>query len=328
MPSARHRPEATVAPSVRRMVRVAWVAATLAAIAFPAGVGAQDRAAEDLMERAFRERSAGHFERALALFESAWQRTLSPRALAQRAITEQALGRWPAAYAHYRDALGAASDPWIAGHRAALEQALAVVRERVGLVDLRGGPADAEVRIDGEPVAVLPLPAPLPLEPGIRVLEIRALNRTPLRRAIAVIAAQVSVEPVPMQLGADPGAAGTPSSGRGVAWGVTAGAAVALVGGAVANVIWLDNEATYNSRCVTPALAVDPSCQRGGMYFEGYNTRATSSLVGMIAGYGAAFALGITAIVLHVRAGAPPPARAGVRCAPAPGPGVQCAVTF
>jgi len=290
---------------------------------------AQDRVSDELMARAFRERDARRFERALELFETVWQRTLSPRVLAQRAITEQAMGRWPLAYTHYQDALNAASDPWITEHRAPLERALVVVRERVALVELRGGPVDAEVRIDGERAGILPLRAPLALEPGIRVLEVRAMHHTTLRRAIAAVGGQSSVEVVSMRLGEVAGGDETSGSGRGAAWAFTAGAGVALIGGVVAHVFWADAREQYGRRCLDPSLLASLDCTTG-VYVLARDEIADPARVGMIVGYGAAFALGVTAIVLHVRA---PPAsataaRAGVRWAPTLGPGFQCAVSF
>jgi len=141
-------------------------------------------------------REQGKDAEALAVFVRAQELAPTPRALAQRALAEQALGDWAQAEVHLRDALAATDDPWILRHRQALDGAFAVIGEHLGQLQLNGGIAGAELRLDGQLVGTLPLSAPLRVVVGRPMLEVAAAGYYPVRREIAIKAGSLSTESI------------------------------------------------------------------------------------------------------------------------------------
>jgi len=152
--------------------------------------------AEALILQGLQLREQGKDFDALQLFERAHALAPSPRALAQRALAEQALGRWVQAEEHLREALASTSDPWIVQHRAALEGALAVIGEHLGHLQINGGVAGAELRLDGRLVGRLPLSAPMRVVVGRPLLEVTLAGHYPVRREITIKAGSLSTETI------------------------------------------------------------------------------------------------------------------------------------
>jgi tetratricopeptide (TPR) repeat protein len=152
--------------------------------------------ADALIMQGLQLREQGKDSEALRLFERAHQLAPTPRALAQRALAEQALGHWAQAETHLREALAAAGDPWIAQHRQALESSLAVIAGHLGYLQINGGTAGAELRVDGQLVGRLPLSGPLRVVVGRSLLEVTLDGHYPVRREITIKAGALSTETI------------------------------------------------------------------------------------------------------------------------------------
>src|SRR5262245_11508772 len=101
------------------------IAATAIAIACALAPSAGDESAESLLKLGIELRRLDQNAEALALFERAYAREPTPRALAQIGLAHQALGNWIAAERAVARAVGERDDPWIAKNRDPLETALA-----------------------------------------------------------------------------------------------------------------------------------------------------------------------------------------------------------
>lgn len=335
----RTRPRA--APTRRATLRPAWALLVSLALS-PAMVYGQSRNVEALYDEAFRLRDAQQFERALDLFTRAWEQTRAPRARAQMAITEQALGRWAIAFAHYREALAAADDPWIRSHAGPLTQAFAVVQRRVGHFEVRGGPPGAEVFVNGQRVAALPMHEPAPVEAGTSVVALRAPQHHGIQREVTITAGQTAIESMvltPLELPAvapressaptppppppDVARVSSARPGATLAWVFTGAAAFALVAGVVSQAYWASSRTDYNDRCPdrSTGLLAPPECAEGASYALERDSVMGPALVGMVVGYGLGAALGVTSIVLHAaaRSGPRPDGRGSVFLRTSPG---------
>jgi hypothetical protein len=147
-----------------------------------------DQEAEDLIRQGLELREKTEDEAALRMFRKAYDlaRSGRARALVQVALAEQALGRWSDAEAHLNEALRHESEPWIVHNRKLLEQALVEIQDHLGWLQLSGGVAGAEIRINGQAVGVLPLAAPLRVPNGSVALEAHAAGYLPILRTVIV----------------------------------------------------------------------------------------------------------------------------------------------
>lgn len=160
-------------------------------------IAGQARAAsepDDLVSQGVERRRHGDDSGALCLFEEAYGKGHSPRALAQMALAEQALGKWVAASEHIRQALGLERDPWILKNRSVLNESAARVAEHVGQIDILGGTPGAEVRLDGVARGILPLRQPLAATTGTVTIDLLMRGRLPLRRTTSVRAGEITRE--------------------------------------------------------------------------------------------------------------------------------------
>lgn len=311
---------------------------------------AADAEAEALITRGITLREQGKDDEALGLFRSAYTKSPSPRAGAQVALAEQALGLWVAAEADLMRALAVESDPWILKNRAALEGALAVIRRRLGSLEIRGNDG-ADVVLDGVRLGALPATAPFRVEAGKRNLELRAKGFHPTTRAIEIPAGGVARETVTLvALSADPAAspAGAPAhddDGRSdpgrtqrlLGWTFTGIGGALLVTGGVGFVVRKGHVDDYNSSSCPGLGAAQPAeCDDK---IESARTWLTVSIVSLIAG--GVFAIGgITLVATAPRrdrsAAAAPrsPKPSGVRASCAPtalggaGASLACVGTF
>jgi tetratricopeptide (TPR) repeat protein len=190
---------------------VAWLLAALSTSAYaqgpapaPAPAVAEVAESDALILEGLKLREQGKDDEALKLFVRAQELAPTPRALAQRALAEQALGNWIQAEIHLSQALAVADDPWITRHRQALDGALAVIGEHLGYLQVNGGVAGAELRLDGRLAGTLPLSSPLRVVTGRPLLEVTLAGYYPVRREIAIRPGSLSTEaielvPAPVQ---------------------------------------------------------------------------------------------------------------------------------
>lgn len=141
---------------------------------------------EDLLERGIELRRTGKDSEALVLFRQAAD--LDPdsaRAQAHLGVTNQALGRWLSAETYLKDALSHTGDPYIERHRAALERALEAVKDHIGTLAVDGGPAGADVSLNGRSIGRLPLAAQ-PVAVGSYLLEVSLPGHYSVSRPVVV----------------------------------------------------------------------------------------------------------------------------------------------
>ena len=174
---------ASVASLVAPSQFVARAAHAEPAASKAAGVGSDE---EGLISRGLELREKGDDEAALGAFRKAYELSKGARALAQVALAEQALGRWGNAETHLGQAIARTDDPWIARNKPLLEQALTEIQGHLGSLQLSGGVAGAEVRINGETAGSLPLAAPIRVPAGSVALEVRAPGFLPVVRTVNV----------------------------------------------------------------------------------------------------------------------------------------------
>lgn len=148
-----------------------------------------------ILRRGVELRQQGRDEAALQEFRRAYQLSPEPRVIAQVAVAEQAVGHWVAASNHIGQALAASADPWIQRNRATLEQARQEIERHVGRLLVTGGVTGAEVFVDGERVATLPMTAVTVLA-GSGVMEVRAQGFAPVSRTVRVAAGETARERV------------------------------------------------------------------------------------------------------------------------------------
>jgi tetratricopeptide (TPR) repeat protein len=157
-------------------------AALLVAFSLALGQG-QARADRDdgdaLISQGLKAMRQGDYQAALDAFRRAHQTRPTTRSHAEIGLAEQALHRWVEAEADLAGAMAEEEDAWLEEHRLVLDKALADVRSHLGMLTVESGPHGANVRVDGEPRGVLPLPGPLCLLPGTVRVEITATGRRP-----------------------------------------------------------------------------------------------------------------------------------------------------
>ncbi len=282
---------------------------------------------------------------ALTLFQRAYDGSHSPRALAQVGLAEQALGRWVEAETHVREALAATADSWITRNAPSLRAALGVIAQHLGGLWIDGGVEGAEVFVDGQRVATLPMSAATRVVAGSVSVEVRAQGHASVTRQVVVPGGGEAREVVrlnrvssgdPSPPGpvspAPPSAVRTESrpgqARRVLAWVSLAGAAVGVGVGVGALVVREVAVGQYNPDAACPGQrsAVQP-----GDCGDLIRTADSMQLLGTIA-FVAGGALAVTSVVLFATApageGSPRPA-ARFGCGVGPGaPGVACGGRF
>lgn len=158
-----------------------------------------ERDPDALIQRGVELRRARDDAAALTLFQRAYQLRNTPRALAQIGLAEQALGMWLAADRHIRQALETSGDRWIQKNRATLDHALGEIAKHMGHVEVRGTPAGAEVRIDGDLVGTLPLTSAVGAAVGEIAIEVRAPGYLPIVRRAQVVGGGLARESVALR---------------------------------------------------------------------------------------------------------------------------------
>jgi len=293
---------------------------------------------EDLIRRGVELRRHEKDADALVLFQQAYELNKSPKAMAQVGLAEQALGKWGAADRHLRAALQASDDGWVVKHRKTMEDALGAIGQHVGRLDVRGGPAGADVRVDGELIGKLPLGAPFAVTAGGVTVDVRAEGYVPSQRAttvpigmliretfelqpVASAMATPAREPPPpiattgavrvpddrlQSLGeppvgpvtAPPGAAPEHSVRPTIALVLTALAAGALAVGVVEHVTWQQKTSEFNHMTGCDSNAVHHGTARCDQLYAD----GVNAQLGAYLGYGVGAGLLTTAVILYLTA--------------------------
>jgi hypothetical protein len=324
---------------------VAGITRTVAAVAEDANA---------LIREGLELRRQGDDVAALQRFQQAYELEHGARPLAQMGLAEQALGRWVVASEHLRDAMEETSDAWIKKNLLVLREAARRVDEHVGRIEILGGTAGAELRIDGVARGKLPLARPLTVSTGTLVIELSAPGYLPIQRTTVVRPREMTREsfdslvpvaehPAPpaakpvAELGREPDSALSVSSAAGgererssrrriITWSVGGLAAASLATAVVSHMVWQSTVSTFDgmSSCDASLPARGGGdCQQ--LYDEGHRAKIIAYV-----GYGAAGALAATtAILLLTEPARGSRATGQVACAVNPiAAGVGCALRF
>jgi hypothetical protein len=141
------------------------------AIAVAAGESTE---AEALIRQGVELRQQKKDERALPLFEKAYQLSRTPRTAGQLGLVQMAVGYFVDAERHLAEALASPDHPWVAKNLPTLKAQMEAVKSKIGELMVNGAPAGAEVVVNGKVVGKLPLPAPVRLDKGRAEIQVRA----------------------------------------------------------------------------------------------------------------------------------------------------------
>jgi hypothetical protein len=130
--------------------------------------------AEKIIQRGRELMLEQKYDLALREFLAARALAWTPRVMVQIGVAEKGLEHWVDAEQHLVEAIAAPDDPWVKKYRALVDETLAQVRTHLASLMLRGTPAEAIVKIDGSPVAILPFLRPMRLVVGQVQLEVSA----------------------------------------------------------------------------------------------------------------------------------------------------------
>jgi hypothetical protein len=130
--------------------------------------------AEALIRQGVELRSQKKDERALPLFEKAYQLSRTPRTAGQLGLVEMALGYFVDAERYLGEAVASPDHPWVAKNLATLKAQLATAKSQIGELYVIGEPVGAEVLVNGKTVGKLPLSAPIRLDKGRADVQVRA----------------------------------------------------------------------------------------------------------------------------------------------------------
>lgn len=178
---------------------IAALPAPFALRSSPAQAASPAPEAEVAIRRGIELRRRGDDAAALAEFQRADGLAPSSRTQAQIGFAEQALGRWRDAEEHLVRALADGGDVWIRKNRPTLERSRAAVGAHLGSLEVLGGPAGAELRVDGHVLGRLPLARPLRVAAGTVGVEVRADGYLPTARSVTIAAGELTRETVSLQ---------------------------------------------------------------------------------------------------------------------------------
>jgi len=141
---------------------------------------------DTLIQRGIELRRSGKDSEALRAFETAeGEDRHSIRLRVHLASTHQALGHWLEADVYLQGVLAEEKDPYVTRHRATLEKAAEFVGRHIGSVEVTGEPAGAEVRLNGDLLGTLPVPATRTLV-GSYELQVTRSGYYEVRRPVVV----------------------------------------------------------------------------------------------------------------------------------------------
>ena len=159
------------------------------AIGLPARVAhAGDSAeAEALIRQGVELRAQKKDERALPMFEKAYQVSRSPRTAGQLGLVEMALGYFVDAEKYLGEAVASPDHPWVAKNLATLKAQLATAKSQIGELYIVGEPAGAEVVVNGKSAGRLPLSGPVRLDKGRVDVQVRAAGYLPTSDSVTMV---------------------------------------------------------------------------------------------------------------------------------------------
>ncbi|HZO12959.1 MAG TPA: PEGA domain-containing protein [Polyangiaceae bacterium] len=213
----------------------------------------------ELIRDAIAEYDAGRYEESLAMFEQAYALKPTPRVLRGMAKAQFELRRYALSMTTIDRALGTQDDPLTDEMR----DELAKLRERalryVGKVAVRVSPKNAEVLLDGRPLALAERSG-IVVDVGKHVVEAQARNYQDARRSVEVrggggtttLAIDLVPLPAPRTQLVVQKPADEPDR---VPVYVTAGVALLGIGGVVASAIWFADRDAATDTCTEAALA-------------------------------------------------------------------------
>jgi hypothetical protein len=175
-----------------RVLHIVGAAALFTAgidIGFPARPAwAGDSAeAEALIRQGVELRAQKKDERALPMFEKAYQVSRSPRTAGQLGLVEMALGYFVDAEKYLGEAVASPDHPWVAKNLATLKAQLATAKSQIGELYVIGEPAGAEVVVNGKSVGRLPLSGPVRLDKGRVDVQVRAAGYVPTSDSVTMV---------------------------------------------------------------------------------------------------------------------------------------------
>jgi hypothetical protein len=297
-----------------------------------------------LIARGVELRKRGDDLAALDVFRRAYALDPAARVLAQIALAEQALGRWDDAEADLVRALAQANDEWINRNRRDLADSLSAIQGHLAWLDVDSDAIGAEVTVDGVHRGVTPLPQPLRISAGERLVALRTPSGRTVRRTVnakagvhAAIVLVFADEVLPSAFASAPPRGETPpvrapapdsrasfDTGR-VAWGFLGGAAVFALGGAAGLVVREREVSSYNDAACAPAGGRSRYQICGG--YRDIGSAAGTMAIVSFAGAGVSVAVGASILAIMGAAARARPRAAAVRCAFA-GAGVACGGNF
>jgi len=143
--------------------------------------------AEALIRQGVELRAQKKDERALPLFEKAYQVSRSPRTAGQLGLVEMALGYFVDAEKYLGEAIASPDHPWVAKNLATLKAQLAAAKGQIGELFIVGEPAGAEVLVNGKSAGRLPLPGPVRLDKGRVDVQVRAAGYLPSSDTVTMV---------------------------------------------------------------------------------------------------------------------------------------------
>jgi len=340
---SRHQNFRPILPSYA--LALALLASALPSSAQSSGASADGARAEELLTRGAELRQSNQDTEALALFRRALE--LQPdscRALAHLGTTYQALGRWVLADTYLTQALAHSDDSYVQRHREALEQAEAFVKDRLGLLEVKGGPPGAEIQINGQRLATLPMSEPVRVPVGSYQMEVTLQGHYSFSEPIRITSRALTretVELLPLSAGARPATipVSSPAGGGGdgvavgreqssvPAWlpwtlaGLGTGAAV------VSTIAWIQRQ-NHADRWNDDSVCLNVGGATRQSLCGSERTRGLRDQTIAIATGGAALVLATAAIWTALAGGTESPAQAGLESCGLELTGLQCAGRF
>jgi hypothetical protein len=119
-------------------------------------------------------RQQGRDEKALPLFQKAYQIVATPRTAGQLGFCQMAVGYWLEAEQHLNEALESPDHPWVVKNFTTIKKALERIRVNIGEIVIDGSPAGATVTVNHVPSGAFPLPGPLRVAKGKVDVEVSA----------------------------------------------------------------------------------------------------------------------------------------------------------
>jgi hypothetical protein len=319
--------------------------------------------AESLIRRGNELRHQGKDERALPLYQKAYDLLPSPRTAGQLGLAEMSVGYWLEADQHLGEALQEPDHPWVSKNRRALEDARAQVRKNVAEVAIAGSPAGATVTVNHKPAGALPLPAAVRVARGKVDVEVSAPGYVTATRSLTVgggdrqqvdinldkaaaaspvangdVAKPTTTPPVLTPAAPPPPQTPTPVAPPappsddslklrvGLGWGLGIAGAVALVGAVYETVAWQSHRSDFNNNMGCNVSLPNRGVAGCSGLYDSIHSAETLAIIGYIA----AGALGAGSAALLLTAKPSEPSTSALACAPTLGssPFLSCRWLF